>query len=253
MKAIKIRKVGIGDGVQFTSLPENYYRATGKKLVDISRPWYFDFNPYIDRETDISTINEKDITELWNYPKLYEWPKIRESVYLSNAEIHAGVMGVRNPKLIRPRLYRYEEYPFAKRDTILLQTHGKSHGVMPDHIIEHVLKKYRGTNIYHIGLESDPNIGIPKISTPDLWELTRIIAQSKMLIGMDSGPSWIAAAYPDIVIKKVRAQFQYGYCEPRDWVPLDVQNHHSFWDDRMFSIHNTSGDDMGFTQSYKNI
>jgi hypothetical protein len=43
-------KIGIGDGIQFSSVPENYFIATGKKLYDVSKPWFFDHNPYVTRE-----------------------------------------------------------------------------------------------------------------------------------------------------------------------------------------------------------
>lgn len=253
MKAIKIRQVGIGDGVQFTSLSENYYRTFGRKLIDISRPWYFDYNPYVDRITQIADVNEKDQIELWNYPKKYEWPRVRDSVYLSNAEIHASLFNIKHPKLIRPRLYRFEDFKFNDREMILFHPFGKSHGAMPEHVIDHVLKKYRSDHLYQIGLSTEPDIGIKRIKTETMWDLAEIISKSRMLIGIDSGPSWIACCYPDVVVKRVRVKFQYGYCEPNEWVPLDVKNPHSFWDDRAAQIFNTSDEDIGFTQSYKRL
>lgn len=248
-KGFTIRQVGIGDGVQFTSLPENYFRATGKKLIDLSEPWYLDFNPYIERNK-----TPDETTELWNYPTIYPWPHIRDSVYLSNAEIHASIFGVKNPPLIRPRLYQFEDFPFVQREAILFHPYGNSHGALPDHVIEHVITKYKPTHrLYQIGMPNDPDLGIPRISTPSMWDLVKVISECRMLIGVDSGPSWIAACYPDVVIKKVRTKFQFGYCEPPDWAPLDVKNPHSFWDDRMFQIHNTTGDDVGFTASYRRL
>lgn len=253
MKAISIRKVGIGDGVQFTSLPENYFRMTGEKLIDVSRPWYLDYNPYVDREREGAPEN---ITELWNFPKQYEWPKLRESgVYVSNAEIHAAVMGVRNPILIRPRLYHYEDYSFQKRDTILVHAHGISQGSLPAHVLKHILAKYGPTgHLFQIGLPTDPWIGIPRLDTPTLWCLAQAISQCRMLIGVDSGPTWIGACYPDVIVKKIRTIFQKGYVEePKNWVPLDSRNHHSFWDDRLFQIYNVTEDDVGFTMSYRKL
>lgn len=244
-----IRQVGIGDGVQFTSLPENYFRATGKKLIDVSEPWYLDHNPYIIRgETP------DQVLELWNYPKKYEWPKLRDSVFMSNAEVHTSLYGIRNPKLIRPRLYKYEDFKFEHRESILFHPYGKSHGALPDHVIDHVLKKYKPTGrLVQVGLPSDPDLGIQRVYASNLWDLAGLISEARLFIGVDSGPSWIAACYPDIQIKKVRTKFQYGYCDPEDWVALDVNNPHSFWDDRMFQIHNTGEDDMGFTLSYKKL
>jgi hypothetical protein len=249
MRGISIRKnIGVGDALQFSSVPENYFRGTGKMLVDVSEHWFFDHNPYVVRKTE----PELPVVELWNFgPKQREFPKPRPSVYLSNAESHAAVMGV-TAKLIRPRLYRFEDYPFEKREMILLHTHGRSHGAMPTHVIEHVLKKYKGAPLFHIGLPSDPDLGIPKLPTSNLWELAAIISKARMFIGMDSGPSWIAACYPDVVSKKIRTK--PGLEELAKWVPLEIANIHAHWDDKgLFQIYNVSEDDLGFTQSYRKI
>lgn len=250
--AFTIRQVGIGDGVQFTSLPENFFKRTGKKLIDVTCPWYLDYNPYIIRDPNIIP---KKAHELWNYPRQYEWPKPRQSVYMSNAEIHCSVLGIQDPCLIRPRLYRFEDFPFNKRETILFHPFGRSHGALPDYVIDHVIKKYNNDNydLYQIGLESDPDIGIQRAITPTLWDLAELISKCRMLIGVDSGPSWIGICYPDVIVKKVRTKFQFGYCEPKDWVPLDVYNEHSYWDDRAFQIFNTFEEDVGFTQSYQKL
>ncbi len=242
-----IRKVGIGDGIQFTSLPENFYHMTGEKLIDVSRPWYLDHNPFVIRD-----VEPEKTTELWNYPKLYDWPKIRDSIYLTNAEVHANVFGLRNPVLNRPRMYQFEDFPFYDRKSILFHPFGKSHGSLPDEVIDHVLKKYKNkTHLYQIGLSSEPDLGIKRIKTETMWDLVKVISECRMLIGVDSGPAWIASCFPDIVTKKIRVQFQKGYCEPQDWVPMDVKNEHSFWDDTtLFKIFNCTKKDLGFTRSY---
>lgn len=248
---ITIRPVGIGDGIQFTSLPENFYKATGQKLIDISKPWYLDHNPYVLRD-----VEPKKVIELWNHPKQYDWPKPRSSVYMTNAEIHAEVLGIKNPTLNHPKLYKFEDYPFFERETILFHPFGKSHGTLPQHVIDHVIKKYEGNdyNLYQIGLPTDPDIGIQRAHTETLWDLVHVISRSKMFIGVDSGPSWIAACFPDVQTKKIRTTFQYGYCDPKDWVALDVNNCHSFWDDTtLFKIYNCTERDLGFTRSYGEI
>lgn len=240
--------IGIGDKVQFSSLPENYYRATGNRLVDVSKSWIFDFNPYVQRDVLLSPDR---ILELWNFGVEFR-PKPRaHGVYLSNAEHHAALFGV-PVTLNRPRLYCFESFPFEKRSKILLQTRGVSHGHMPPEIIDHVIKKYKSTGcLYQIGNKDEPDLGLPKIETPTLWDLARELSQARMLIGMDSGPSWIAACYPDVIIKKVRTKPSPEHF--RTWVPLEVDNIHAHWDDRIFQIFNTSREDVGFTSSYLKI
>jgi hypothetical protein len=244
--------IGVGDALQFSSLPENYYRATGQKLYDLSRPWFFDHNPFLIRGSGDARVTKT--VELWNYgPRRYDFPQLREKhqadVYLSNAEIWAGVLGV--PAVLnRPRLYRYEDFEFHRRQTILLHIDGRSHGQMPDHVIEHVLAKYAGCNLRQIG-KSNVDLGIPKVETATLWDLAQEISRASMLIGMDSGPSWIAACYPDVVVKKLRTKPMPEHF--KSWVPLERANIHSHWDDRCHQIFNPTDEDIGFTSSYRRI
>lgn len=255
--------IGVGDSIQFSSLPENFYRHTGRKLIDVSKPWFFDNNPYVDR---CPIIAPNKVIELWNFsPNQYEWPNPRfelpqrgdwkpvpqrPTVYLSNAEIWAAVLGVK-VYLNRPRLYKFEEFPFEKRQMILFQTMGKSHGEMPTHIVDHVVSKYGPTaQLTHIG--PGPTYGLPHIETPSLWELAELISKSRMLIGLDSGPSWISACFPDVITKIVRVKPNPPECFEK-WIPLEQNNIHSFWDDRCKMIHNVTEDDIGFTSSYRKI
>src|SRR5690349_10697640 len=111
MLGISIKKtIGLGDALQFSSVPENYYQETGQKLFDVSEPWFFDHNPYVVREPRQAI--EKTI-EMWNFsPQQWPWPKPnrQHGVYLSQAEIFASVFGVKYPRLNRPRLYKFEKY-----------------------------------------------------------------------------------------------------------------------------------------------
>ncbi len=256
--AISIKPtIGIGDALQYSSLPENFYRANNFKLIDVSRPWFFDHNPFVVRRDDEIPANITQ--EMWNFsPTLYPWPRPmrkgphQPQVYLSNAEIWSTLFGV--PTVLnRPRLYRFEDaVPFKNRTAILLHAHGRSHGNMPDHVIKHVLSKYSDTGcLFQIGHKQSPSLGIPRIETPSLWDLARVISESRMFIGVDSGPSWIAACYPDVQVKKVRTRPIVDLF--KTWVPLEIDNIHSHWDDRCHQIFNISEDDVGFTSSYRRI
>ncbi len=246
--------IGIGDSLQFSSLPENYFRATGKRLIDISKPWFFDHNPFVER--DVKEEPEQ-IIELWNFsPKQFDWPNPRRNerpgVYLSNAEIWASVLGV-PVSLNRPRLYKFEDVKFKDRRNILLHTQGVSHGIMPYEIVDFICEKYGPTGeLFQIGAATDKPIpGLLKLDTPTLWDLAEVISQARMIIGMDSGPSWVAACYPDVVSKKIR--FKPSPENFHSWVPLDMKNIHSHWDDRCHQIFNPTLEDIGFTSSYRKI
>ncbi len=251
MEGISVAKArGVGDVLQFSSVPENYYRATGKTLVDVDKSWIFDHNPFVVRDKRTMT----RVIDMWNFsPLKYEWPVPGDSrplVYQSNAEIWASVWGVR-PTLIRPRLYQFEEFPFEKREKILLHTDGKSHGNLPDYVVEHVIKKYGPTKqLFMIG-QPKHTYGLPHIHTETLWDLAKVISESKMLIGADSGPSWIAACYADVIVKKVR--FRPSHDKYDAWQPLLVKNFHSHWDDWIFQIFNGSDVDTGPFQSYRRM
>lgn len=248
-------RIGIGDALQFSSLPENYFRATGERLIDLSQPWFFDHNPFVMRD---SKQPPNKTVEMWNFsPKQWDWPHPRSEdepqVYQCNAEIWASLFKV-PLTLNRPRLYMYEDYAYEKRQTVLLHTMGKSHGEMPEHIIEHVFRKYRGCKLVHIGLEAAPlikKLGIECIVTPTMWDLAKVISEAKMLIGLDSGPAWIAACYPDVVVKKIRMKPTPEHF--KNWIPLNIGNIHSHWDDRCHQIFNPTDVDIGFTSSYRKI
>lgn len=249
---ISVKCNGIGDGVQFTSLPENYYRATGKKLIDLSGRWFFDHNPYILRPSELP---KHRAIELWNFsPRQWDWPKPKErtaGVYLSNAEIWASLFGV-PAVLSRPRLYFCEDFPYEDRADILFQTHGKSHGTLPEHVIRHVIDKYGPTKkLFHLGVDGDPDYGLPTVRVKSFWELAQRISSARMLIGPDSGPSWISACYPDVLTKIVRMKPTPEHF--KTWTPLEQGNIHSHWDDRVRQIHNPTDDDIGFTWSYRRL
>lgn len=254
MLGISLREnIGLGDKVQFSSLPENYFRHTGEKLIDVSKSWIFDHNPFVIRDKEPS-----EVFELWNFPQIRPWANPRlypndPMVYLSNAEVIASALKI-PVKLNRPRLYKFEDFPFEKRELILFHPTGKSHGTLPDHVIEHVIKKYEPTGqLFQIGKKDDPSVGIPKIITETFWDLAHLCSTARMLIGADSGPSWVAACYPDVVIKKVRTRKVHGQKELKDWVPLEINNIHAHWDDRIFQIHNETEDDVGAFPSYRRL
>lgn len=242
--------IGVGDGLQFTSLPENYFRATGERLIDVSKPWFFDHNPFVVRDETPDTV-----TELWNFgPRQWTWPRPQRErpagVYTSNAEIWASLFGV-PVRQNRPRLYRFEVVPFIERQKILVHCDGVSHGRMEDHVLQHVLTKYGPTGqIYFVGRDP-PKIGLPTIETPTLWDLAAVVSTARIFIGMDSGPSWVAACYPDVITKKIRVKPEVGRLA--SWIPLEIANIHSHWDDRCHQIYNTTEEDVGFTSSYKKL
>lgn len=242
-------RLGVGDRIQFSSIPENYFRTTGEKIIDIDKHWIFDYNPYVVRDEEPTT--EINIWDAYchNVPR-YQYDR---SVLLSNAEAWSRHFQNYRIVLNRPRLYMFEQFPYHLRQHVLLHTQGISHGKLPEYIVKHVLDKY-GSQVRLIGFQHEWEYNLPKpefIKTEQLWDLVDVISKAKMLIGVDSGPSWIAMCYPDVVTKKVR---MFPAVEAlKTWVPLEWCRLGSYWDDRAASVHNISDDDVGFTYSYRRL
>lgn len=47
----------------YTSLPENYFRNTGQKLIDVERSWAYEHNPFVLRDED-----PDEVIDLWRLP-----------------------------------------------------------------------------------------------------------------------------------------------------------------------------------------
>lgn len=69
---------------------------------------------------------------------------------------------------------------------------------------------------------------------------------------VDSGPSWIAASYPDVITKIVRTKPHPPELF-ENFIPLEQRNIHAHWCSRERMEHNVSSNDVGHTFSYKRI
>ena len=112
--------IGLGDKIQFASFPENYYKNTGQKVIDLDRVWIFDHNPYVVRgqepskTIDISKIN-------WPLKRTYKYWPIRarftpkhykdKPTYFSIADRTSSIFN-HVTYLRHPRLYQFEDLPY---------------------------------------------------------------------------------------------------------------------------------------------
>jgi len=83
----------------------------------------------------------------------------------------------------------------------------------------------------------------------EIWDVVKIIAQAHLFIGVDSGPSWISACYPNIFRKKVLVQYPPEFLR-HSFVPMHLLIPHQHWHDPAFMYFNRSPDDAGITYSY---
>lgn len=250
LKAFHLKiNIGLGDAMQFTSLPENYYLRYARKLIDASNHPLFDWNPFVVRQYPQDT--PLDTLKLWEVFTSRRLIVPSSGLYNCNAEAWSTLYEC--PAVVRhPRLYieGREETPFYP---VVIHAHGISHSTMPDHVQRHVKALY-GREAVQVGLPDDPKIeGIPYVETPTLMSLARLLSRSELFIGMHSGPAWVAACYPWVKKKVIWNPF-YDRARLEGRRPLDPMNLDSMFDDlTLFEIYNQTDHDIGYTKTYHKI
>lgn len=241
------RSIGLGDAIQFTSLPENYYRTHGVKLIDVSHHPVFDFNPYLERTPSHIPGTTIRLWEDFIARKFFPPPNDRCQ---TNAQFHAFNLACID-RLKHPKLYIDPKHP--ERFEVIIHPKGISHSVMPEHIQRHVIEKY-GERVIQVGLPEDPKLeNIPWIPTPTLQDLAELISRCKLFIGMHSGPAWVAACYPYIQKKVIWNPF-YTRSKIEGRIPLRPGDLDSMFDDlTLFEIYNQTDQDINYTKSWRAI
>ena len=253
---------GLGDQLQFSSVPENHYRNTGEKVVDVDRSWIFDHNPYVVRDA-----TPDRVVDLWATPfplrnGITHEQYAAKPVFFSLAERTSSIFG-HVAYLRHPRLYRYEDLPRIDK-RVVLHTTGKrlppvtaqgedAPRVLTEEIIEHVRSAYRGWEIVQVGSKDDLDARVVDCrGLPDIWEMVKVVAQASVFIGVDSGPYWVAACYPHIFRKKVLMQYPPEHLRNR-FVPMHAINLHVHWHDLSCLYFNRTRDDAGVTYGFPKL
>tara|TARA_R110000824_G_scaffold272682_1_gene461188 strand:- start:499 stop:1446 length:948 start_codon:yes stop_codon:yes gene_type:complete len=304
--------VGIGDKVQYSALPECFYKYYGIKLIDVNKSWVFDHSPYVrrdvadffplkfknkeDEKTGMPCIysEEKDWINS-NYKKTHTlnidgetkhviiaglWRNFDAITPASRSELFNSLLGIDSRARLDldfprgPRLYRYEDPHNVKPDQIAIHI-GPSHStsqVIPDHVLNEIKNRYSNYNIIQIGSEKDNDFcwtharhdhqhlrnDFPSFVDKrgvDIWETVKIIAESAIFIGINSGPMNIANCYPHINKKLILlndGQWEKeAFCR---FEPLSARLTPSFgWVDFGWQYYTTDDYDVGRMYSYKKI
>jgi hypothetical protein len=284
---------GIGDQLQFTSIPENYYKNTGEKIVDLKEFWGFDNNPYVERRVPVDLIIDpynnyfhcrKSFLEFIGHKTTHRSAKANFDTPispLSKPDMYAPIFSasigatsdgeaieenkdalgrIKVLGLRHPRLYRHEELQGSTLGTITVHTTGKSEGgEMPDCVIEQIQKNYKNYVIYQVGGKDDkPTPFIDKLGL-DMWETAELIAKCQIFIGVNSGMMNIAQCYPRVNRKVVLIENDILTTEDLclRYRPLHTYNPDknigAHWIDYNWQYFNISDIDMGITMSYKKI
>lgn len=246
IKGIVMYGGGIGDKLQFAAVPENYYRTFGKKLADIQKHWFFDYNPYVERDVPVD-----ETIDLGHGMARVE-KMIDDGEILSTGGYVTKNNHILNSKcfLTHPRLYRFED-SFIKLKTLVVHLQGRTVGTMPEYVIDIIKKKYEGWQIYQVGSLGQKDFGFTNLLGTSLWDVAKLLSSTERFIGVDSSVAHIANCYPAvekrIVVSTLNKErlitFKAGHwVAGGDWfIPHNL------------SVYNAFEENVGESFSYLNI
>lgn len=234
---------GIGDQIMTSSFPENFFRNTGIKLIDLTNNWIFDHNPYIVRgETPDVILNhlQRQI-EIINNGTRKDWK--------SDAEEICNNFGIKKIFLRSPRLYKFEDSE-TKKDMVVVHTTGKTVGSMPRKIIEQIAENYKNYHIVQIGSSSDVETPFEKKINLSKWDTAKIISEAAIYIGVNSGFYHVANCYPKVRKKIVLQELTEDIL--LEFEPKKTSKNFE-WYDYNIEYFNKFNYDIGSTNSFMKI
>ncbi|MBN3856256.1 glycosyltransferase family 9 protein [Paraburkholderia sp. Ac-20340] len=250
---------GIGDKLQFSSFPENYWRNTGQKIIDADNVWVFDYNPYVVRgESTEKPINLWE--QRWPAATSISLPEYEQKPFFTSIASRTSEIFGHSAYLRHPRLYQFEDLPTLDK-RIVIHTTGKRMPIhvglgedreryLSEEIIDHIRKAYAGYEIIQVGSTDDIDARVVDCrGMENIWDVARLIAQARVFIGVDSGPYWIASCYPKVFRKKVLMQYPAEYLR-NGFVPMHIINPHTHWHDHSCLYFNRTTEDAGISYGY---
>lgn len=244
----------LGDWIYASSLPENFYKLTGQKIIEFNRTWVFDHNPYVDRDTPLDSVDKIiDIKPAW-----YRSNRDVPIMYSFADNLMALLETDKLPYCRHPRFYRYENEDIIP-NRLIIHVQGRffdkpTPRIISDEVIQHILDKYKIYDIIQIGGMSDKKIeGAIDKRGLDPWDVVKLMSSAAIFIGVDSGPYHIAQAYPRINRKLIITKDQFKSDWPANSWILDPKNRFSYWYDWDTMFFNEFDRDAGLTTSYLKI
>ena len=245
----------LGDQICRTSLPENFFKNTGDKLINFGVP-FFENNPYVIHSESVhpNTLSRVEKRSLWNYTV--------GNVCTANSKTMAHEIcknwGLEKTYLTKPRLYIYEEIkPYPR--SLVINTTGSNQGAIPLHVLNMITEKYKKTHwITQIGSVHDIDCECDSDARGKTWqESARIIAESEIFIGVCSFCMWLANCY-NIRKKIILVNKNKERCEnfwPRVFTNEHLDNPFDTWIEWSsgLEVYNTFKEDLGMTRSYLEI
>jgi hypothetical protein len=285
--------VGIGDKVQFSCIPEAFYKWYNIKLVDYHRCWVFDKNPYVRRlvrKEDLPPVQfecKETGEKIKGFPVIYcnahDWvepiekptpkkttkiinlwqPKDQIGCYSRSRWFYKtlGIQDWNRPELCiprGPRLYKYEDPLKVKQNQITIHVGPSANSknqFIPPEVLSTIAERYANYNIIQIGSKSDNDSPFTDKRGLEIWDTIKTIAESAIFIGINSGPMNIANCYPHINKKIImREANEPPRFNAAKFDPLsDAFSEFNTWVDFGLQYFNTLKYDIGRTYSYTRI
>ena len=232
--------IGIGDRAQFTHFPENIFKLTGEKVIDLSNDWVFDYNPYVVRDTtEIPSV----IIDLWAVSHNFT-----NENFLSYADrFLIKYLGKDKIFCRGPRLYRFEDLKPIPNQVVVHLTGKSVKTPISIEIINQIQETYSNFEIIQIGGLNDRKTPFINRLGLGMWETIELIASSSVYIGINSSFMLAALAYPRISTKIIMNDVELN-----QFIPLGSKNNWT-WLDHNVQYFNQTEDDIGVTHSYLKI
>ena len=270
---------GIGDLIVCSSLPENFYKLTGNKVLvdDYRAKWVFRYNPYVMFDCKSHDIQNIPMMIEARYPDIVQkYIKDKNTFTISSlAEWIMYCVGLDTDKAIlrHPRLYIHEDLPQQSKK-LTVHTTGSNRAlvgevqvrhnlgedaerIMSDDVMKAIHENYEGWEIVQIGGEDDKPLGGNSIDLRgklDMFDVAKEIATSQRFIGVVSGLMHMANAYPKVEKRIILMEFpDTTLKEGFQSVPLrpgEVRNRMFAWLDPNNTFYNKYKEDAGITYSY---
>lgn len=246
-----------GDLLSRSSLPENYYRNTGEKLININNLEFFKYNPFCLQGSDIhpNTLSRVEVRDIWRFT-------------VPNADLNQNFKTMahgicakwRLEKCYKtnPDIYLYHEFETNKIPrSICVAPQGQTVGCVPIHILNFIRNKYPSHNLFQIGLKTDvdANVDFDRREI-GFFESCKLVAECETMITIDSLPMWIARMYPSVRLKVILVNKDEEEC--RKFLPLgypfdEKENRWFSWIELNTEYYNVFERDIGCTRSFLSI
>ena len=241
------KRLGLGDQVQFTSFPENYFLNTGEKVIDLDNNSLFDYNPFV-----IRGVRPSKVLDLWF---MTDGNKYTPKKWIpSMSERNSWYAGLPKCYIRHPKLYKHEDSPL-KKNQICVHLTGVSTGVCPEEVADKIKENYEGFDIVQIGLATDKAFNqFEDRRGLSFWDSTKIISESLIFIGVASSMMNVAACYPRVIKKIIITESDEERSQVMsDMMPMDSDRGHYHWLDWGFIFFNKTKNDVGVSYSYLKI